>query len=218
MKKIMFSIQNGYSGREANAIISAAHKLGAEYCYVREANFSMIPIGTIEFCEPVFGFMINRKEFYPAFLVPFLYRHIVLLQVDVNSHILAGDRFVKDALKWKSAFKSRIMKAGEILPEGTWLIADPVEFTDEWRYYIADGNLITTGWYAGEHEDEPAPRLEIAYPIGFSGAVDFGRMKDGKMALVEAHAPFACGWYGDDHEDFVLWQAISWENRSWWMP
>lgn len=82
---------------------------------------------------------------------------------------------------------------------------------------MADGDLITTGWYDGNDENEDAPMVGAMWPKGFSGAVDFGRLIDGRIALVECHAPFACGWYGDDHKDYALWLAIGWETRDWWL-
>lgn len=38
--------------------------------------------------------------------------------------------------------------------------------------------------------------LDVAFPSHFCGAVDFGRLKNGKLALVENNLPYACGWYG----------------------
>jgi hypothetical protein len=87
---------------------------------------------------------------------------------------------------------------------------------NEWRYYVANGDVVTTGWYRGEDEDKPAPELPVEWPEGFSGAVDFGELEDGHLALVEAHAPFACGWYGERHEDYARWQLEAWKCSEWW--
>jgi hypothetical protein len=34
--------------------------------------------------------------------------------------------------------------------------------------------------------------------------------------LVECHAPFACGWYGDDPCLYAEWQRIAWQHSDWW--
>ncbi|MFM7012647.1 MAG: ATP-grasp domain-containing protein, partial [Betaproteobacteria bacterium] len=99
---------------------------------------------------------------------------------------------------------------------GLWWVSDVVRFENEWRYYVADGDVVAVGWYDGTDEDLPPPPLNVDWPSGFSGAVDFG-LVTGEMTLVEAHAPFACGWYGDDPELFVLWQTIAWEHRDFWL-
>lgn len=208
--KTIFSIQRGYSGREVVAIVSSAERLGASIVWETEPSPLTIPIGPVEFCETNFG--PHRKDFYPDFLTAHFCRGILKTKVGQ----LYARRFVKDATAWKSDFVSELKPSGYILPPGDWWISEPVTFCNEWRYYVADGCLIVTGWYDGTDEDKPAPELPIAWPAGFSGAVDFGELQDGRMALVEAHAPFACGWYGDDHKDYALWQAMAWESSDWW--
>jgi hypothetical protein len=64
------------------------------------------------------------------------------------------------------------------------LFSSVVKFTQEWRYYIANGKVLTTGWYDGDNEDEIAPELNVNYPSGYCGAVDFGRLETGEIALV----------------------------------
>jgi len=34
---------------------------------------------------------------------------------------------------------------------------------------------------------------------------------NGKLALVEANHPFACGWYGKEHEIYLEWLSKGWE-------
>lgn len=43
------------------------------------------------------------------------------------------------------------------------------------------------------------------------------KYENGRLELVEAHAPFACGWYGDDPSLYALWQIVAWENRQHWL-
>lgn len=69
------------------------------------------------------------------------------------------------------------------------------------------------GWYSGvDEEDCPrAPELGIDFPIGFCGAVDFGILSTGELALVECHPPYACGWYGMDNQLYIDWLVSGWE-------
>jgi hypothetical protein len=207
------SIQTSYSGRERIAVISAAPGLGIEWVVAPVSAPGTIPIGTVEYCEPLFG--PNRKDFYPQFL-QWDYQ-CRTLYFYTGSETIESRCFVKDATRWKSPDWSRIVEPGEQLPDGKWVISPVVKFTQEWRYYVANGSVVTTGWYKGTDEDEPAPPLDVEWPRGFSGAVDMGRLDDGRIALVEACAPFACGWYGEDHRDYLRWLTTAWEHREWWL-
>lgn len=205
-----FTIQKGRTGREVLAILASADKLGYSVEWKSEAQKDSIPIGTVEFCEPAFGH--HRKDFYPSFL-----NHLMLRNHErFNAGFIHKKAFVKDASAWKSDFVSGIYQPGQRFPQGEWIVSEVVNFEQEWRYYVASGKVVTTGWYSGNDEDEPAPALSIEWPEGFSGAVDFGRLDDGRIALVECHAPFACGWYGENHLDYAAWQSAAWNNATWW--
>jgi hypothetical protein len=209
--KTTFTIQKGHTGREVLAIRLAADWLGAEVVTADEPVAGSVPIGTVEWCEPSFG--VHRKDFYPEFLYKWRGRE---MRRFVGRPEFEYPVFMKDASAWKSGFVSRVVEPGERVPNKDWWLSERVDFRNEWRYYVADGSVVTTGWYQGEDEDEPAPKLAVEWPEGFSGAVDFGELACGDMALVECHAPFACGWYGDDHRDYALWQAVGWEKSDWW--
>lgn len=205
-----FALQIGYHGREDLAICLSSHLLQAN---VIRRDFPLpgeIPIGSVEFCRDAFG--EHRLDFYPEFLNNWLHRQVSRVS---SGHLLVP-RFVKDATAWKSDWVSRVMPAGSALAEGDWWVSEPVTFMQEWRYYVANGEVVTTGWYAGEDDNESAPALDIEWPDGFSGAVDFGRLDTDEIALVEAHAPFACGWYGEGHADYARWCAEAWNNADWW--
>ena len=203
---------------EQLAVVRTAKRLGCDYVFARKCEHGMIPIGDVPFCEAVFGRQPRVKMFYPRFLEQFVSRRIEMYGCErPNDRPFNAPHFVKCATQWKSDEQSRVWPADEGLPAGLSFVSEVVTFVDEWRYYVADGCIGTTGWYSGEHEDAAAPELHIAWPNGFSGAVDFGVLDDGRIELVEAHAPFACGWYGDDPSDYVLWQAIAWEHRDFWL-
>lgn len=45
----------------------------------------------------------------------------------------------------------------------------------------------------------------------YCGAVDLGTTREGGgLTLVEAHHPYACGWYGTSAEAWVLWLLEGW--------
>lgn len=210
--KTVFTVQRGHEGREVLAVRLAADWLGAEVVWGDRPLAGSVPIGAVEWCEPSFG--AHRKDFYPEFL-----RHMMCRSFHRTSGKWLDFHcpvFLKDATKWKSGFVSRVVYPDELVPRKDYWVSEPVTFVNEWRYYVADGSVVTTGWYQGGDEDKPAPPLAVGWPDGFSGAVDFGELANGGLALVECHAPFACGWYGDDHRDYALWQAIAWEKSDWW--
>jgi len=176
----------------------------------------------VEFCERVLGDdAMGLKDFYPTFLKAWRRRELALCRPSLfgERSVVGAPLFFKDGKSWKSDEQpTRILAVREKIPNVWCYLSDVVKFVDEWRYYVADGCVVDAGWYQGENEDAVAPELGIEWPEGFSGAVDFGRLDTGEIALVEAHAPFACGWYGDDHENFALWQAVAWENMDYWFP
>lgn len=199
-------IQPGPSSRETVKAIEGAGKLGYDVGWGNpETTLGKVPVGSVDYCEEWLGFS-PRPDFYPDFLSGWMRR----LHWSICGGIESRRRcFAKSAERYKS-FPARIYDAGDILPDGWVRASDVVEFTQEWRYYVADGCVLATGWYDGDDEDEPAPDLNINWPAGFCGAVDFGRLSTGRIALVESHHPYACGWYGDDSAAFVMWLVEGW--------
>lgn len=211
----MFCIEKGNNSREQLAIINGARKLGIDHTTAKVCPIGMIPIGTVQFCEAVFGSQPEVKDFFPMFLRGrFLWREMEMVQ----NPILGERMFYKKATEWKSNDPSAVYSSEferESL-DGLYWVSEVVNFVQEWRYYVARGELVATGWYDGFNEDEPAPELDIDWPKGFSAAVDFGRLDNGNMELVEAHAPYACGHYCERHEDYALWQYMAWNSRDYW--
>lgn len=215
MTKQLFCIQMSDNlTREKKSIINASESMGVDYVFGYVCPENAIPIGSIEFCEGSFGKQPLCKEFYPKFLSRFISRNIEVVN---GPYKCRRPAFVKCAARWKSTISAGIYETGQTIPKGSFYVSDVVKFTNEWRYYVADGEVVTSGWYDGEDEDCPAPELNINWPNHFSGAVDFGTLDDGRLELVEAHAPFACGWYGDDHSLYLLWQMIAWQHRDYWL-
>jgi hypothetical protein len=207
-----FCLQSPYCGREILSAENGARALGINCVRSVLPIDGFIPVGTVEYCAPVFGKEPKIKNFYPDFLANYITREINLVCSQTSSDCF----FAKNATEWKSDHPKFVK---EVSGESLWWVSDLVRFTQEWRYYIADGCLITAGWYDGDNQDEPAPQLDIKWPSGFSGAVDFGRLSSGQIELVEAHAPYGCGWYGETRENelYALWLYESWNHRSFWL-
>jgi len=55
-----------------------------------------------------------------------------------------------------------------------------------------------------------APGLNIDIPSDYCGALDFGTLSTGQLALVEANSPYACGWYGKKYQIYVEWVVKGW--------
>jgi len=199
-----FSIQRGYSDREATAVIFDAYGLGLNWRITDQPIEGTVPIGSVEFCMPLSTF---RVEFFPGCFDPYFNRP---RKWTLGGFQLEADAFVKDLKSWKTAWETRLYRRGEWIPRGFWLLTDPVKMLNEWRYYVVEGDVITTGWYRGEDEEKPAPNIK--FPKEYTGAADFAETPSG-IELVESHAPFACGWYGENHIDYVYWQYFAWNTQ-----
>ena len=165
-------------------------------------------VGSVEWCQEALGFA-PVPDFYPNWLAEWLYRDIWI--GGEFSETWRHDAFGKPASGYKLE-PARILQAGEpTRPD--WIYSNVVTFVQEWRYYVADGELLAAGWYDGSDEDEPAPKLDIEWPKGWCGAADFGRLDTGEIALVESHHPFACGNYleADECEAWAIWLELGWQ-------
>lgn len=198
----VFKVQAGYGGREAMAVLTHPN-----YTYEPREGADKIPIGDVPFCEGVLqsqGIAIQKPDFYPSWLKHWRLRSIVYNPEGSWFTPSRHTWFVKSTDSYKSV-EPFILKSGQSLPSGNWVLSEVVNFVQEWRYYVSNGVVVTTGWYTGHDEDEPAPELAIRWPVNFCGAVDFGRLDDGEIALVESHHPYACGHYSDNHKLYAKW-------------
>jgi hypothetical protein len=151
-----------------------------------------IPVGTVEWFLKVTGWKI-KPETFPSFLSFWVKRKVW----ETDEWPLGQRVFIKPLDKYKR-FNGRLTDGsyrGKKKPP--YLCSEIVTFIDEWRYYVSNGKVVYSAWYLGEtDEDKPAPELNIEWPSDYCGAVDFGMTTDKDIAIVEAHHPFACGWYG----------------------
>ncbi len=192
-------IQPGYQGRELLALMGG---LGGEAEFRSGAgNASLLHVGSVEFIESVIGKRI--PEFYPEWTESAWHRRIERRRA-----------FVKSAkgYKYREAFVDEVF------------ISEPVEFVDEWRHYCAGGQSLCSWWYLGSDwtcENDPnGPLLPFDLPTGFCGAVDVGRLRDGRVALVEVQHPYAIGWYGEssDAGNYVEFLRAGWESLTGFDP
>jgi len=165
-------------------------------------------VGSVEWCQQALRFA-PHPNYYPYWLSSFWQR-----QIFSSPHgcvVGYASVFAKPALAYKTG-QAKVYQPGENIPPYS-ICSGVVKFVQEWRYYVADGELLAAGWYDGNDEDEPAPDLDIDWPKRFCGAVDFGRIDTGEIALVECHHPYACGNYleADECEAWAMWLELGWE-------
>ena len=165
-----------------------------------------IPCGSVEWCESILGKNVI-PDYYPEWLHNRLYRKVW----HEDHWPLNTTCFIKPANRDKR-FTGFIHKAGSYKKkkrnESYWC-SEVVEFTNEWRYYVSNGRILCSGWYWGDEINTPdAPNLYIEIPEAYSGALDFGTLPDGRLALIESQHPFACGWYGDRESDYLYFQWL----------
>lgn len=203
----------GSLAREGLTVMRHAKDIGYKVGWGSNPVENFIPVGDVDYCES----RLKRKpkpNFAPLWLADYFHRKIETIYSGVQFELtLKKDCFVKSADEYKK-YPAKVYKVGETLPFGSLLLSDVVEFTQEWRYYVSKGEILATGWYSGDDEDEIAPELNLDWPSDYSGAVDFGRLTTGEIALVEAQDGYACGWYGDDGIAYTRWLAECWKSLN----
>jgi len=207
-------VQNDYS-LEATRLIRLNHLYDVPLTKVNNKNTpcpkEYVPCGSVEWCS----ISLNKNivpDYYPEWLSNHLHRKVWYAE----KYPYTITCFIKPANKYKR-FTGFIHKAGSYKDKKrkcTYWCSEVIEFENEWRYYVTNGKIICGEWYWGDEVNTPdAPKLNISIPENYSGALDFGSLKNGKIALVEAHHPFACGWYGKQDSDklYFQWLLDGWE-------
>lgn len=204
---IKIALQPGYTGRELHALLMS----GVPYYIGKPKNTNDVPVGSVEWVAPNI-----TPNYYPEYLNDYLYRSVWYeSEYPKNNNI-----FVKPADKYKrfdGTFMFRIQDVESGMYDThtpPYWCSDIVKFTNEWRYYVVDGKVLTSGWYAGEDENKPAPVLPME--LKGCGAFDFGTLEDGRLALVEWQHPYACGWYGpsEDGPLYIQWLIKGWKEMN----
>lgn len=201
----MFYFQKGYNGREINSLLMEAEERREPWKFGNNAKDTpdgWIPIGSVEWVEQKIG--VRKPDYYPEFARGFLGRTII------GPSFPLKQVFIKPARRHKE-FEGQVWNLYQAIssdiPE--FYLSDYVEFTNEWRYYIADGKVLCAWWYKGE-EDKIAPPLpaDLKIPQFFCGAMDWGETKDGRFILVENNLPYSIGWYGDNRDKAKYYEFI----------
>jgi len=188
---------------------SITHDIPYKLCVKsEEVPEGYVPVGSVEWCEKFLSAEKTVPDYYPEFLSEYLYRKVW----KTDKWPLGQKVFIKPADKHKRYTGFVTSGRYNKKKRGPNWCSEIVKFTNEWRYYVADGKILTGEWYDGDQINTPdAPELTVKIPEGYCGAIDFGYLTTGELALVEANSPYACGWYGKDHKLFVEWLIKGWQ-------
>jgi hypothetical protein len=205
-----FALQSNDGSQETIAITTTCslHKIPyKKYQDFRQIPALFVPSGNVDYCQNILNKVIT-PDYYPDFLKDYLYRKVYR----TDSWSVGQRLFIKPADKYKR-FTGFITNRGyKGKKHGPYWCSDVVKFENEWRYYVANGLVLSAEWYSGDEVNTPdAPILNIRLPLTYCGALDFGMLSTGELALVESQHPFACGWYGKDHIKYVEWLVQGWK-------
>ena len=224
-----FYLQKGYEGREANMVrFSQKNYIGDSSYIFCEPRPHIVLVGTVEWID---NYFIN---YYNSTFVPDYYPHwtksIWHRKIAHGREGLKGVRrqFIKPSDKYKrfDPYIISLQNNGTAGPleelyfaNGPFVCSEVVEFVNEWRYYISNGEVLASWWYQGDEEDSEkdpnGPKFPIDIPKDYCGAVDLGILTTGELALVEAHHPYSIGWYGDntqrDREVYIKFLEDGWK-------
>ena len=214
-----FILQSGYDGREVTSIVRYCmeHDISYEYVISKDTEQPMskfiVPVGSVEFVE-TFLCCKFRPDYYPKWFTSHMNRAISTIQPR------SGKWFVKPADSYKR-YDGKVVEIGkDEIPSDENIFSEVVCFENEWRDYIANGEVLCSWWYAGNEgvsESDPnGPEFpkDITIPYRFCGAVDLGVLDTGELTLVEVQHPYAIGWYGDqtDNDKYVDFLVSGWER------
>ncbi len=203
-----FAIQRGQCEWEGKCLIYVGiyHKIPSRLIYdAKDVIEGWVPSGTVQWVSKIIGENII-PDYFPNFLSRWITRKVWRDNKWPGKNI-----FLKPADKYKR-FDGFITDEMSKRKKGPFWCSEIVNFQNEWRWYIAYGEVIGAYWYKGIL-DEPveAPTLDITWPKNWCGAVDFGILENGKIELIESHHPFACGWYGKKHEEYAKFLTLGWK-------
>ena len=219
MKIQGFIVESRYTGKEEMALALYCNKYKLPFLKVSYSKKSTpiipdwyVPCGTIPWITQIVGKI--TPNYYPEYLHDYLNRRVW----QTNDWPLGQKVFIKPADVHKRFIGFITCGTYRKKKRGPYWCSEVVHFENEWRYYIANGKVMTAEWYSGDEINTPdAPPVDhIKFPTDCFAAIDFG-MVNGKLTLVEAHEPFSCGWYGNDHDKYTEWLAEGWFNRDKWI-
>lgn len=188
-----FAIQT--NGWESTKVLLQCIKEGVPYI-LNKYEPGYAAVGSVAWVEQCLGKKI-KPDYFPKFLSKYVTRHV--FDYDGDWALKPASNFIKPADQYKR-FDGHVLGLQD-LPAKPWVCSEIVKFTNEWRYYVLNGKVIDKSWYLGDTESE-APQIDVDWG-DWSGTADFGTLEDGRIELVEAHHPVACGWYPSDKKNML---------------
>ena len=210
-----FALLNGFDSQESSLVkfLSYTHDytvecLSASDCVPKD----LVPVGSVEWVSSLLDDV--EPDYYPDWVSDHLHRRVWR-----GDEWAGAGVFVKPADAYKR-FTGYVVTESSKREPGPYWFSDVVSFTNEWRYYISCGQVMTARWYDGDELLTPdPPELEIEIPKHVCCAADFGMLSTGELACVEVQHPFACGWYGSTSKDglaYLQWLIDGWDYMSQW--
>lgn len=201
-----FALERGDNSREAQILATwcALNRFPRQYFKnINEIPANWTPVGSVVWVESILGRTII-PDYYPKFLTSYLHRKVWRSEVWP-----IGKFFVKPADRAKR-FNGMIVDTLIPMHPGPYWISEPVKFIEEYRYYILNGQVVTSACYTCE-DDKEGPELPFKIPAEWSSIMDFGVLDNGKFALVECHEPYSFGWYAKDNGQYLWYLVESWK-------
>jgi len=191
-----------------------------QYCILKDIKYIIVnkkekcpqdyvPSGSVEWCLKALGKEV-KPDYFPYWTHDYLRRNIWY----TDKWPLGKKVFIKPSDRYKRFTGFITTGTYSKKKKPPFVCSDIVKFKNEWRYYVSNGKILCGEWYWGDNINTPeAPKLfGIAkMPHDFCGTLDFGITTDSKFLLIETHHPFACGWYGKNHEIYLQWLIDGWK-------
>ncbi len=167
-----------------------------------------IPIGSVEFILETLSKIHNIKEVKPI-NIPiqlnkenYLKRYVNTISNNIPIDIASIDissAFIKDNYKIKGL--SKVVKKGEVIPIGEWLVSEVIDIKSEWRAFVFNNELVGLQNYAGNFTMFPDVELIKKMIKDYQGqnpayTLDVGINVVNGTFLIEIHDFFSCGLYG----------------------
>jgi hypothetical protein len=213
-----FALMKGDKSLEANRITLYCHLNNINVVYFDKRDDCtevFVPVGSVEWCLQSLGRNVV-PDYYPDWLKSYLHRRVWR----EDKWPLGRRVFIKPSDKYKRFTGFETTGTWKKKKKPPFWCSDILHFNKEWRSYISNGKILNSSWYwnyiwgVSDQDNMPEiPELNLNIPEGYCGAVDFGTFgNDDQVALIEAHHPFSCGWYGDikDDEIYLQWAIDGW--------
>ena len=174
---------------------------------------SVVPVGSVEFCEKVFGKDITPLNVpLPLRTMDFAGRQVWELDRTDLERLLPkiGKAFIKSATRCKTDYTG-IYRCGDTLPDDSRYFVSTVKETPvaEWRCFVYLDSLVDVRRYNGSYAEtltqsgfsqisKMIQAMKNYYGTKLPAYVlDVGRFPDSDtLKIIEAHIFIACGLYG----------------------